>query len=342
MEAEFFYVDEPSIAPARLLAMTAAYVDPSVALRTYNVNTRDYRERAAVGARYEQLLQASIPPWHNLSVQVLTGIDMFGGRIYVRVYWPTLIQEYWQYEDAIPVYGGYSMYKDASFFVSGHGLSRFFPAVAIRGRMVIVPKGQNKILKGDLKDKDALARLRPNVAEVDLSDEAKLEKAMAAVGQRLRTELRHELQAYGSFRKPGDWKLADAATHLGVTLSLLQRALQQEAPKATRIYERLSCEFDRTEVTAGRWNKVTLRIRNESDVDLAELTAQVIGPVEVLPARIPAAVKARSSTEVPVSVKPSDLGAFPLEIAFLLPEDQVLAEWLPRHHIWLESIADTR
>jgi hypothetical protein len=341
MEAEFFYVDTPSIAPGRLLTMLNAYVDPSVALRTHNVNAKDSRERTAIGARYEQLLQASIPPWHNVAIEVITRLDMFGGRIYIRVYWPTLIQEYWQYEGVVPVYGGYSMYKDASFFVSGHGLSPFFPAVAVRDRMVIVPKGQNAILKGGLKDQDMLARLRPNVAEVDLSDEAKLEEAIAAVGQGIRTELRNELQAYGSFRKSGEWELAEAATHLGVTLGFLQRALQQEAPKATRIYEQLSCEFDRTEVTAGRWNKVMLTIRNESDIELAELTAQVIGPVEVLPARIPAAVKARSSTQVPVSVKPSDLGAFPLEIAFLLPGDQVLAEWLPHHHIWLESIAST-
>jgi hypothetical protein len=96
--------------------------------------------------------------------------------------------------------------------------------------------------------------------------------------------------------------------------------------------------LDRTKITVGQWNQLTLRIRNESDIGLADLTAQVIGPVEVLPARITKTVKARSSAEVGVSVKPSDLGDFPLEITFLLPEDQVLAEWLPRHHIWLESI----
>jgi hypothetical protein len=342
MDAEFFYLDTPSIAPARLLAMIAAYVDSSVALRTHDANTKDYKERAAIGARYSQLLQASIPPDHSLALQVVTGMDMFGSRIYIRVYWPILIQEYWQYEGDIPIYGGYSMHKEANFFVLNQGLKPFFPALAIQDRMVIVPKGQNQILKGDLENQDALARLRPEVTEVDFSDEAKLDEAMAAVGKGLRAELRHELQAYGSFRKPGEWTMADAAADLGVTVGFLQRSLEQEAPKATRIYERLSCEFDRAEVTAGRWNKVMLRIRNESDIDLAELMAQIMGPVDVLPTRIPATVKARSSTEVPISLKPSDLGAFPLEIAFLLPEDQLLAEWLPRHHIWLESIAHTR
>jgi hypothetical protein len=342
MDADFFYLGTPSITPARLLAMIATHVDPSIALRRWDANTKDYRERAAIGTRYAQLLQASIPPEHSMSLDVVTDMDLFGGRIYIRVYWPILIQEYWQYEGDVPViYGGYSMQMHASFFMHNQGLAPFFPALAIRDRMVIVPKGQNRVLKGSLEDQGALAKLRPDVAEADFSDEAKLDQAVAAVGHGLRTELRHELRAYGSFRKPGAWDLADAATHLGVTLSFLQRALQQEAPKATRLYEQLSCEFSSTEVTAGRWNKVMLKIRNDSDVDLAELTAQVIGPAEVLPSRIPAAVKARSSTEVPIAVKPSDPGAFPLEIAFLLPEDQVLADLLPRHQIWLESVVST-
>jgi hypothetical protein len=342
MDADFFYVGTPGIAPARLLAMIAAHVDPSIALRAFDANTKDYRERAAIGSRYAQLLQASIPPEHSLSLNVVTDMDLFGSRIYIRVYWPILVQEYWQYEDGTSViYGGYSMEMHASFFMHNHGLTPFFPALAIRDRMVIVPKGQNRALKGPLENQKALAKLRPDVTEVDFSNETKLDQAVAAVGHGLRAELRRELQAYGSFRKPGTWDLADAATHLGVTLGFLQRALQQEAPKATQLYEQLSCQFSRTEVTTGRWNKVMLKIRNDSDVDLAELTAQVIGPAEVLPARIPAAVKARSSTEVPIAVKPSDPGAFPLEIAFLLPEDQILADLLPRHQIWLESIVST-
>lgn len=342
MDADFFYVGTPSINPARLLAMIAAHVDPSIALRAYDANTKDYRERAAIGARYTQLLQASIPPQHSLSLNVVTDMDLFGARIYIRVYWPILVQEYWQYEGEIPViYGGYSMEGHASFFMHNQGLTPFFPALAIRDRMVIVPKGQNRVLKGSLEDQDALAKLRPEVTEVDFSDEAGLDHAVAAVGHGLRTELRHELRAYGSFRKADAWDLADAATHLGVTLGFLQRALEQEAPKATRLYEQLSCQFSGTEVTTGRWNRVMLKIRNDSDVDLAELMAVVIGPAEVLPARIPAAVGARSSTEVPIAVKPSDPGAFPLEIAFLLPEDQVLADLLPRHQIWLESVVST-
>jgi len=342
MDADFFYVETPSIDPARLLAMIAAHVDPSIALRAWDANTKDYRKRAAIGTRYAQLLQASIPPEHSLSLDVSTNMDLFGGRIYIRVYWPILIQEYWQYEGDIPViYGGYSTEMHASFFMHNHALTPFFPALAIRNRMVIVPKGQNRALKGPLKNQNAFAKLRPDVTEVDFSDEAKLDQAVVAVGHGLRAEFRHELQAYGSFRKPGAWDLADAATHLGVPMGFLQRALQQEAPKATRLYEQLSCEFSSTEVTTGRWNKVMLKIRNDSDADLAELTAQVIGPAEVLPTRIPAAVKARSSTEVPIAVKPSDPGAFPLEIAFLLPEDQILADLLPRHQIWLESTVST-
>jgi hypothetical protein len=342
MDADFFYVGTPRITPARLLAMIAAHVDPSIALRAHDANTKDYRERAAIGRRYAQLLQASIPPQLSLSLNVDTDMDLMGARIYIRVYWPILIQEYWQYDGGIPViYGGYSMQGHASFFLHNQGLTPFFPALAIRDRMVIVPEGQNRVLKGSLEDQDALAKLRPDVTEVNFSDEAKLDQAVAAVGHSLRAELRHELRAYGSFRKPGAWDLADAATHLGVTLGFLQRALEQEAPKATRLYEQLSCEFSGTEVITGCWNRVMLKIRNDSDVDLAELTAQVIGPAEVLPARISAAVKARSSTEVPVAVKPSDPGAFPLEIALLLPEDQVLADLLPRHQIWLESITST-
>jgi hypothetical protein len=341
MDADFFYLDTPSIPPARLLAMIAAHVDPGIAVRTYDANMKNSRERYAIASRYAQLLQASIPPEHGLSLDVSTNMDMMDGRIYIRVYWPILIQESWQYEGDISVYGGYSMYKEASFFKWNQGLTPFFPALAIRDRMILVPKGQNQILKGGLEDEGEFARLRPEVTEVDFSDEADLDQALAAVGQGMRTEFRRELHNYGSFRKPGEWNLADAATDLGVTVSFLQRALQQEAPKASRIYEQLSCEFDRTEVIAGRWNKVMLRVRNESDVDLAELTAQVIGPAEVLPSRIPAAVSARSGTEVPISVKPSDLGDFPLEVAFLLPEDQVLSEWLPRHQIWLESVPAT-
>src|SRR5262245_66046588 len=116
MDADFFYVDTPSIPPARLLAMIAAHVDPSIAMLQHDAKTRNYKERATIGSRYAQLLQASIPPDHSLSLEVNTDVDMFGGRIYIRIYWPILIQEYWQYEGDIPVYGEYSKYAGASFF----------------------------------------------------------------------------------------------------------------------------------------------------------------------------------------------------------------------------------
>jgi hypothetical protein len=115
----------------------------------------------------------------------------------------------------------------------------------------------------------------------------------------------------------------------------LQHSLKAEAIEHI-VYNRLKCEFNLKKVSLDRWNKVMLVIANKSDMNLADLTVEISGPVQILPSRIQVNLPAQSTVEVPIAIFPQNPGDFPLEITFVQPEDKVLSDWLPVHYIWVE------
>ncbi|AVH60476.1 MULTISPECIES: hypothetical protein [Streptomyces] len=342
MEAEFFGYNPEEWVSARLLELVARHIDPTIALQINDANTVNHRRRTEIGNRYAKLLYASIPPDLGVSIEVHTDLDIMNSRVYVRIYWPMIQWRNWQPFGGGQGYGSQIYgYQEVNFFADGKGLQYFLPALAIRNRMVLVPAGQNSVFEAT-DEEDEVGPLQRDVIEVDFSDDAALEAAVIETGRMLRRELRREVAAYASFQQPGSWTYLDAAAHLEVPVGFVKRALQEEGEATEKAYRLLRCDIDQERIRHGRWTKIRLQVRNDSDLDFPDVTVTVSGPVQVLPAMISATLPAQETTIVELALNPADIGEFPIEIAFVLPEDQILAEWLPIHHVWLESLEPDR
>jgi hypothetical protein len=79
-----------------------------------------------------------------------------------------------------------------------------------------------------------------------------------------------------------------------------------------------------------------LTVRNDSDVALPDLAVEIAGPAKIRPAHIQATFAPHSAQEIPIAIMPEDVGDFPLEVTFVLPDDKLFADWLPVHHVWLQ------
>jgi hypothetical protein len=210
-----------------------------------------------------------------------------------------------------------------------------FPAVAIRERMVMVPKDLEK----DLTDSPELSPLflpleTGGVVEVDFDDASALDKACARVGEMLRAEIVQEVRAYHSYHKVEDIDLSQMAKDLGVDRNFILDGLRVEA-KEKSVYTQLACSLDHDTLPLKYWTKVGLSIRNDSEEALADLEVRISGPAQIRPAKIRTSVGGHSVQQVMIAIRPDEEGDFPLEIMPLLPKDQLLSEWIPVHHVWL-------
>jgi hypothetical protein len=255
MEAEFFCLAGDAPRAGLLKRLISDYLDPSISLTVHNIQEGPSYERGLLARRYEQLMLASIPPALGLTLSVTT-MDWFEYAVYVKIYWPVLTQGYWsEMEGNAAFFEGYEVTRQLSFSYESGGLKPFFPTLAIRDRMVLMPSGQGKLLEqvGSEKSVD----VKYDVLEVDFDDDAALDQALRSVAQELQQEIRHELRAYSGFVQ-GVVDVEKAAVNLGLPPALLAKAFMEEAHAAAAIYQLLSCDLGQKTLIQGRWTRTTL------------------------------------------------------------------------------------
>jgi hypothetical protein len=316
MNAEIFYLDDDEALIAGLGEELRRQVYPGLEVQLRRLSSNQ-REVIDMGRRYVKLLQASIRPEKGFKLD-LTALEQYGYRFYIYVYYAF-------------AYAANKKFQES-------GLHVFFPAVAVRNRMALVPAGLGKEL--ELSWNDQLASpFKPlgvgGAAEVDFHDSAAVQESLAQVAQAARADLLQEIRAYASYRSPGEIELPALARDMDVDVGFLQ-SLFTTGELERAFYRQLTCELAPTKLAPGRWTRVTLTVRNDSEVSLAGLTVRISGPVEVRPLPLRLDVGAGSVQTAPVSIKPVDRGEFPLEVVLALPDDQAFSAWLPVQHVWLE------
>jgi hypothetical protein len=271
---------------------------------------------AEVARQYVKLLQASVPPAEGLNFHV-NEMEHYGYRFYIEVY--------------------YTIYNYYQKFVPSPDC--FFPAVAIRERMALVPTSLRERLASSL---EAITPFKPfeagGLIEVDFADELGLDEAVARIGERIQKDLLEEVRAYATYQNYEGLSIGRISTDLSVDPGLVRQVLEVEAVEA-RGLQSVACHIDREDLPLGVWTKVQLTVDNPLDTPLTDLIVEVSGPVEILPSPIRISIPARQSAGVRVSIKPTNMGEFPLELVLTRSGDRVLADLLadllPVHHVWL-------
>jgi hypothetical protein len=327
MDVQFFCLDRHESYGETIRRVLSASLESSVDLQAHNIDSALQRgDLTSLGDLYARLLVASTPTSQRLSVEVTT-YDWLGQSPYVHIYWPV-------HSNRPP----YTWIVDVPFFEQG-GFAFFFPALAIRGRMVLVPKGQNDQLRrlggtSPLAPWAESSEYHRDVFEVDFEDQADVENAVRLLADSLCQEVDRDVEAYRMLHPKAD--LADVARSLQVDVGLLERRLQEAAGHADA-YRHLSLDISTDTVSFGRWNRVELRISNQSASGISNVLVLVSsGPVDILPKQIEVDLTAHSVTAVPLSINPESPGEFPLEFKLVLSRDQVLEQWLPSYPIWLK------
>jgi hypothetical protein len=318
MKAEVFYMENQEGLVSGLAEGLRRQLHPALPVELRKIAWSQQREVIELGQRYVKLLQASIRPEKGFQLDI-TVLDHYGYRFYIYVYY------------------AFSYYANKKFQESG--LRVFFPAVAVRNRMALVPTGLGKELEFSWNEQLS-SPFKPlemgGAAEVDFGDRPALDDALAQVARTARADLLQEVRAYASYQSPGELDLPAVARDLGVDLGFLNVLLKTGGIERP-FYRQLTCALDRQKIELGRWTRVNLEIRNDSEVSLTELAVTISGPVEIRPARLETDLPARSSRQLPVALKPTERGEFPLEVVLALPDDRVFSGWLPVQHLWLES-----
>src|ERR1022692_545925 len=322
MKAELFvHAGSLDVVPVfrRLIAET---IDPDLPVEVCSIDTGRIADNLKIGTRYSQLLQAAIPPELGLSLGV-NWLTWLCERIYLQVYWPVVTVASYTYDPTM-----------VPFFP--HTFSSFFPALAIRDRMVLVPKGEGQALgtvNGVLRIASAL---RDEILQVNYQDEQEVRSALRTVADGLSEQLQQELHSWAIFQPPGTLDLQAAASDLDVNVNLFRRILASRVGAITAPYQRLSCHLDKTRLPFGRWTRIVLTVTNPSAVALTGVSVRISGPVDVLPSRLEVDVPV-GATEIQLSMKPVDEGEFPIEITLVQADDAPFSDWLPPFNLWLES-----
>lgn len=323
MKAELFVHAESQHTVPTLRRLIAESIDPDLTLEVNSVDTGRIADNLKTGTRYSQLLQAAIPPELGLSLGV-SWLSWLGERIYLQVYWPVITGASGQDYDPTIV----------PFFPNT--FNYFFPALAIRDRMVLVPQGGGENLGTVYGVTRISSVLREDVLEIDYRNEEKLRSALDTVARGLSDQLQHELASWANFQPAGTFDLQMAARDLDIDVNLLRRILADRIQTITAPYKRLSCQLDKTRLTFGRWTRVVLTLTNSSDEAITGATVDITGPVDILPSKVEVDLPS-GTIEVPLSMKPTDEGEFPIEITLVQTQDTPFKQWLPPLNLWLES-----
>jgi hypothetical protein len=345
MLAEFFCLPEDAPKASLIQEHVRQQLDKNV-----DLSVRVVEDSLEVAERYRKLLQATIPPHRALSTYV-TLMNWYSARIYVQIFWPIYAEGYRSEIAGTSVFfEGYHIRRCVTAYPNGKGMELFFPAIALRDKMVIVPRGQGQLLNqiGMSLSADAATQTSASafidaerdVVEVNFADSEDLHEAIQSVAIGLRRELRHDVFAYRNYQYDGVEDLTKAALDLGVTPHLIKQALDEHSLDTANMYSQLSCRFDQEKLLQGRWTKATLYIHNDSEMAMEGIVVTVAGPVELLPSNIETNLAAKRTTEVAVSLRPHDVGVFPLEIGLAARAVGDLAPLMPRHIVWFESLPE--
>jgi hypothetical protein len=343
MDAEFFCLNAHVESAGALVRRLTRSVDPSVAMRVWNFDTEDNDERAEAGRRYTKLLHASIPPERDLSIEVNNSLQLFSQRVYIRIYWPLVVEGVYRYPGIDGwVHGAYRTEYARQFHGGGRGLEWFLPALAVRDRMVLVPRGQNDPLEqiGTGAPEQPLER---GVIEVEFADRDDVGPALDRVGRELRAELRNELLAYQSFHLSEPEDLDTVSAYLAVPPGLLRRAVREEAGARELIYRQLRVSAAPEVVTTEVQTRLSIVVENPSDIDLGTLDVQVRGPgsgFEINPERVRIQLAAGDEVRADFSVAALREGEFVLEVLFVDVDLEVPRDMLPVQQLWITSRRD--
>jgi hypothetical protein len=321
MKAEIYWLDFQEEVALRLEPLLRKHFPTDLTVTTHQV-TRNTRSQAlSTTWRYVKLLHAALPPELQLSVGYM---EHFGHRVYLNFYF-LMFSEY-----------GYSYGYDYNYPSSGtlFDLEYFFPAVALNGRMVLVPRGMRRQVQLDPGSQPFRNLEAPSILETDFADPAALEEACIQIARSLHAEFLADLHAYASIHQWQALDFARVARDLDVSPDFVAQFLGDTGERLST-YRRITCTANRDRVASGRWTRIDLALRNGSEADLPALRLEVAGPVQIRPTRIEVALPAGAERIVPISVLPSEPGEFPLEISLFQPEDGVLGEQLPLHYVWL-------
>ncbi len=313
MKAEIYYLEEQEGLIAGLAEDLRAKLYPALEVEPHLIAFSDRREIVDLGRRYVKLLQASIRPETGLQLGIKE-LDHYGYRFYIYVYY--------------------------AFAYSASGplqLQAFFPAIAVRNRMALVPAGLGKILQW--RSSEALGAVLKSFEtggadEVSFADRPAVERALAQVAQTTRADLLREIRAYASHRNLADIDPPTLARDMDVDVGFL-RHLFGTGGFEHALYDQLVCEIAPEKIAFDRWTKMTLSVRNGSDVSLSRLEAKISGEVRIRPERLLLDVPAHSTGSVQFSLKPIDRGDLLLDVVLMLPDEEVFSSWLPEKHLWL-------
>lgn len=304
----FYYSDDQRLKANNLGTLVRAHVYPDAAPILCDVETLENDEDVAW--RYIQLLQASISLWGD--VEFLKSFPLRAQK--------------WVRE------GGFYSSRIAagtSTFAPDE-LLNFFPCVAIHGRMVLVPKGLAQLI-----EKKFNIPTGGGVKEIDFDNEVAVSEALKEIGKTLRNEMRRDLRAHTSHGTFDKNNLAKMAEILRTDVGFLRYACES-LPIEHTFYDALKCELNQNTIQLGCWSKLTLAVQNSSEIPLSNITVKINGPVKIRPALIQTSILPASTQQIEISLMPEAAGEFPLELIFILPEDEAFTDWLPVRHIWLQ------
>lgn len=324
MKAELFvHTGSQDMAPM-IRRLIAEEIDVELPIEVNSVDTGRIAQNLKIGTRYSQLLQGAIPPELGLSLSV-SWLSWLGERIYLQVYWPVITA------------GSEKKYDPTVVSFFPHTFDNFFPALAVRDRMVLVPLGQAKSLGAVQGVTRIHSVLQDDIIEIDYGNEKAVRCALRTVAQGLSAQLQQELTAWASLQPSGELDIRAASRDLDVDMAQMRRILADRLDRIRAPYQRLSCQLDKTKLVHGRWTRVRLTVTNLSSEEMTGVVLDIAGPVEILPPRVEVNLPADTAIEIPLALKPVDEGEFPIEITLVQPQHAPFRAWLPPSNLWLES-----
>lgn len=313
MKAEIFCLENDKDTAVMITQSLKRHVYPSIKPNLRMIDTS--RQAPQIAWRYIKLLQASIPPDKGIELGI-TELEHFGYQFYIKVFYA---------------------FKYSRTLRGSKGLHNFFPALAIRDRMVLVPKGLGILLEDEVKILSPFKALEAGgQTEVDFNDRRSLDLIMAQISQKVHTDFLQELQAYTSHTDFQQINFDQIAHDMDVDSEFLEYVLEKAKVNISSLYSQIDCAIQPKKILFGRWTKANLTIINKSKVDIEDIAVKISGPVKVLPGDIRDTVLAQSHHDIKISIMPEAKGEFPIEIAFILPKDNLLVGSLPMNHVWLQ------
>jgi len=202
--------------------------------------------------RYSKLIHASILPAHGISLY-LKEMESMIYDFYINVYYKL------SSSGVLPI----------------RDLECFFPAVAIRDRMVLVPNGLGNVAKGILfVDNIFLPMESGGLFEVNYYNQLEIKNRLYQIGESIRSEFLRDLKMYARYQNIQDISLPKLAQDLSVGLDFIMYIISMGATVGT-CYNQLTCEFSVDKVQLNRWTKLVLTIENHSEIDIKDLGIQI-------------------------------------------------------------------